>query len=84
MQDWEVCARNNLVTVTIPKVFLNQSDESKETARELTAKSAIAEAEAEAEAEVEAEVALVWLRESPAPCYGSPRERFSRCRNVGR
>ena len=56
MQDWEVRASINVVPVTIPKVFLNQSDESKEAARKLAAKSVTTEAEAEVpEAEVTAE-----------------------------
>ena len=46
MQDGEVRASNNLATVTIPKAFLNQSDESKQAARELTAKAALTGAEA--------------------------------------
>ena len=52
IQDGEIHASNNLVTVTrsdpIPKVFLNQSDESEEAAKELTIEVATAETTDEA------------------------------------
>jgi hypothetical protein len=67
LQDDEVRASNNWATVTIPKVFLNQSDESKEAARELTTKAPITEANAaNTKAEAEATAAAMAAAEAEA------------------
>ena len=55
VQDGEVHASNKVGSIIIPKVFLNQTKESKEAAKELTVEAAESDAKADANAEAKDE-----------------------------